>query len=79
MFIPTFSCENTQMRVGLFSQAVSDRMRGNCLKGRFRLDIGKNFSGKGGQAPAQAAQGSGGAPTPGSVQKMVDEALCEVI
>lgn len=53
------------MRASLFSQAASDRMKANGLKGRFRLDIGKKFlNGKGGQVPALAAEGRGGVPTP---------------
>lgn len=69
------------MRVSPFSQAVSDRMRGNGLKGRFWLDIGKNFLMERLVRPQHRLprEGSGGIPTPGSVQKMVDEALCDVI
>ena len=60
--------------VGVCSQGTSDRTRGNGLKlcqGRFRMGIGKKFlSWKRGQALGQAAQGSGGVPIPGGVQKM---------
>lgn len=61
------------MGVGLFSQAASDRTRGNSPKlhqGMFRLDIRENlFTEKCGQALEKAAQGTGGVVIPGSVLK----------
>ena len=53
----------SQVGVGLFSQVVIDRTRGNGLKlhqGRFSLDIRKKYlHRKGCQSLEQAAQGSG--------------------
>ncbi|KAJ7398946.1 hypothetical protein BTVI_120174 [Pitangus sulphuratus] len=54
----------SQVGVGLFSQATSDRMRGQSIKlhqERFRLDIRRNFfTEKGDQTLEWAAQGGGG-------------------
>ena len=58
----------SEVGVGLFSQITSNSLK--LHQGRFRLEIRKTFlCWKSGQALEQAAQGSGGVPIPGGVQK----------